>query len=98
MCPPVCVLCVCVDQAIFLRIIRQSKNPPIYPIPNCRHMDRQAQQQIGDANSPVTHMKGEGEEIMLPHEEDLVTCPLGSCEFSAGMLSRMWVPEFTYGK
>ena len=70
------------DQAVFWRIIRQSTDPPVVPIGTCKHYneDVAAQYDTSPANAPVP----------------LVTCVLDPCVFSSGMLSRVWVPEYTY--
>ena len=62
------------DQAVFWRVIRQSVDPQIEPIGDCRHFSHH-----NEINA-------------IP----LVTCVLDPCVFSSGMLSRVWVPEYTY--
>lgn len=62
------------DQAVFWRVIRQSVDPQIEPIGDCKDFSR---------NEDSEHTP-------------LVTCVLDPCIFSSGMLSRVWVPEYTY--
>jgi len=70
------------DQAVFWRIIRQSTDPPVVPIGTCKHYS-DAEAALYDP-SPA--------DAAVP----LVTCVLDPCVFSSGMLSRVWVPEYTY--
>jgi hypothetical protein len=70
------------DQAVFWKVIRESKDPPIVPIGACKDYDDTA-----DTKYNTDPTKGK-----VP----LVTCVLDHCVFSAGMLSRVWVPEYTY--
>lgn len=68
------------DQAVFWRIIRQSSNPAILPIGKCREFNRSHESRV----------------VSPPAELELSTCFLDTCAFSSGMLSRVYVPEFTY--
>jgi len=71
------------DQAVFWRVIRQSKNPPVVPLGKCR-----------DYNRSTTGIEGgDAQAAILPA---LVTCVLDPCVFSSGMLSKAWIPEYTY--
>jgi hypothetical protein len=70
------------DQAIFWRIIRTTSSPHIVPLSTCHDVNTTAQGGASGSSSLG----------------DLITCPLDTCEFSSGMLSRLWVPEYTYGK
>eukprot|EP00605_Chrysophyceae_sp_TOSAG23-4_P000317 GSChrysophyteH1.ASY1.ANO1.362.1 assembled CDS len=76
------------DQAVFWRVIRESNDPPIVPIGSCAHYDDAMEKQYD--NIPENNMGNGVDKIPL------VTCVLDPCVFSAGMLSRVWVPEFTY--
>jgi hypothetical protein len=76
------------DQAVFWKVIRESTEPPIVPIGTCKHYDDAAEKEYDNRKE---HNLGNGSDL-LP----LVTCVLDPCVFSAGMLSRAWVPEFTY--
>jgi len=73
------------DQAVFWRIIRQSTDPPVVPIGACRHYSDAG----AEGYDPVS---GNAADAPVP----LVTCVLDPCVFSSGMLSRVWVPEYTY--
>ncbi len=70
------------DQAVFWKVIRQSKDPAILPIGRCRNFN--------GVNDLLHDSK--------TNKKYLVTCVLDSCVFSSGMLSRLYVPELTYGK
>ena len=70
------------DQAVFWRIIRQSTDPPVVPIGTCKHYTDQEAALLDPTPANA----------LVP----LVTCVLDPCVFSSGMLSRVWVPEYTY--
>jgi hypothetical protein len=72
------------DQAVFWRVIRRSLDPPINPIGRCRHLES-----APEAPDPILG----GNHTVLP----LSTCDLDLCLFNSGMLSRLYVPEYTYG-
>ena len=78
------------DQAVFWRVIRQARSPPVMPIGQCRDVDWSTEKNAPDV---AGHPKG------TPYSQasqPLVTCVLDPCVFSSGMLSRAWVPEYTY--
>ena len=70
------------DQAVFWRIIRSSTDPPIVPIGSCKHYH----------DAEAAKYDTSPSNALVP----LVTCVLDPCVFSSGMLSRVWVPEYTY--
>jgi hypothetical protein len=51
---------------------------------------------------PIQQCRHFRDTTKLIHEKynkrNLITCMLDTCIFSSGMLSRMYVPELTYGK
>jgi hypothetical protein len=69
------------DQAVFWRVIRLSKDPPIWPLGRCRHIP-------SIPSNSLYHPQ--------TSQRYLVSCLLDSCVFSSGMLSRLYEPEFTY--
>jgi hypothetical protein len=85
------------DQAVFWRVIRQSTDPEIVPLGVCRDFDP------ASSDSKGSRLLGEGEEKEGGEKDKdkeaaipLVTCRLDPCVFSSGMLSRVWIPEYTY--
>lgn len=71
------------DQAVFWKLIRRSADPAVLPLDKCRHFN--SAQDLQDRQT-----KSGG--------QYLVSCVLDTCSFSSGMLSRVYVPEFTYGR
>jgi len=68
---------------VFWKVIRKSVFPPILPIQQHCH-----------------HLANDDPSLYDPryNQRYLVSCMLDSCVFSSGMLSRVYVPELTYGK
>lgn len=80
------------DQAVFWRVIRQNRSPvPVMPIGDCRNVDWAKE----SATAPEVKGHAKGSEYSFS-TQPLVTCVLDPCVFSSGMLSRAWVPEYTY--
>ena len=71
------------DQSVFWTVIRKSQDPPIYPIGTCRHLESPPTVQLKNGSGSVNALS---------------TCFLDSCLFSSGMLSDLYVPEYSYGK
>lgn len=72
------------DQAVFWHVIRRSSDPVIEPIGKCRHH-----------NITSSNINSSSEiDAAVP----LVTCFLDTCVFSSGMLSKIYIPEYTYGE
>ncbi len=78
------------DQAIFWKVIRASTDPPVLPLSQCRHFNTAADKQ---SKLAVVDKKGAPQ----PGSEYLVSCMLDTCVFSSGMISKVYVPELTYG-
>lgn len=76
------------DQAVFWRVIRQSLDPPVEPLGDCRDY-RQRNRLLRENLNFERRMTSRA-------KSPLVTCVLDPCVFSSGMLSRVWVPEYTY--
>ena len=72
------------DQAVFWKVIRRSSDPPINPIGICKHLESAPR---------IPDLILGGNHTILP----LSTCYLNLCLFSSGMLSRLYLPEYTYG-
>lgn len=68
------------DQAVFWNVIRRLSDPVIMPLDKCQHLNN-----ISNVTKSTTKM-----------QTPLITCVLDSCIFSSGMLSRIYVPEYTY--
>ena len=69
------------DQAVFWKVIRTTKDPLNLPIGRCRHYNtEQDKAHISKSFS----------------SKPLVSCMLDTCMFSSGMISNIYVPEFTY--
>ena len=83
------------DQAVFWHVIRRSTDPPVYPLGKCRHVQDGEKLNVPippvGKSITVVPMTGGGE------SSPLITCVLDSCVFSSGMISRLYVPEYTYG-
>lgn len=83
------------DQAVFWHVIRRSTDPPVYPLGKCRHV------QDGELLKVSVPPVGKDTTIVPMHvggdAGPLVTCVLDSCTFSSGMISRLYLPEYTYG-
>ena len=79
------------DQAVFWRVIRQNRNPPVMPIGKCRSVNWTAE----SASAPQVPNFPKGS-IYTDANQPLVTCVLDACVFSSGMLSKAWIPEYTY--
>ena len=78
------------DQAVFWRVIRQSVDPPVEPLGDCRNYHE---------SNRFLHasLSDDGRRLASrTTKTPLVTCVLDPCVFSSGMLSRVWVPEYTY--
>ena len=83
------------DQAVFWHVIRRSTDPPVYPLGKCRHVQDGEQLKV-----PVPPVGKDVNIVPMPAGGDagpLVTCVLDSCIFSSGMISRLYLPEYTYG-
>lgn len=74
------------DQAVFWKIIRTSQNPTVLPLGTCRHFNTDVDKKRMRIFNDISNKKY------------LVSCMLDTCMFSSGMLSRIYVPEFTYRK
>jgi hypothetical protein len=72
------------DQAVFWKVIRRSSDPPINPMGICKHLE---------SAPKIPDLILGGNHTILP----LSTCYLNLCLFSSGMLSRLYLPEYTYG-
>lgn len=86
------------DQAVFWRVVRQARNPPVMPLGACRHVDWEKDSKNAPevANSPIYSKAFTASGRYTPANQPLVTCVLDPCVFSSGMLSRAWIPEYTY--
>lgn len=73
------------DQAVFWNVIRHSSDPSVIPLGHCRHYNA--------STNPKYNASLEPSPSKIP---EIVTCFLDTCAFSSGMLSRIWVPEYTY--
>lgn len=72
------------DQAIFWRVIRTSRDPPVLPIGKCRNFNT-----ANDLASMYQYST---------YKRYLISCVLDTCVFSSGMISRVYEPELTIGK
>ena len=81
---------------MFWHVIRRSTDPPVYPLGKCRHVQdgEKLNVPVPPVGKSVTivPMTGGGD------SSPLITCVLDSCVFSSGMISRLYVPEYTYGR
>ena len=71
------------DQAVFWKVIRQNSDPAINPIGMCRDV----------VTVPLNSNSTDSDQ-----DAPLTTCFLDICMFSSGMISGLYVPEFTYGR
>jgi Nucleotide-diphospho-sugar transferase len=77
------------DQAVFWNVIRHTEDPPIYPLGKCRNLE-------DTEKVTVSYGKRKMKQKEVPVKDALTTCVLDACVFSSGMISRYYVPEFTY--
>ena len=99
------------DQAVFWRVIRQNRSPPVMPVGDCRDvvwatektrlLQKSGAAAVAVAGSAVPDQgewqgHAKGSYPFTSDNQPLVTCVLDPCVFSSGMLSRAWVPEYTY--
>lgn len=72
------------DQAVFWRVIRQARSPPVMPIGRCRHVNWTDE----SSSAPAVAGAAKGS-VYSEASQPLVTCVLDACVFSSGMLSKV---------